>query len=110
MVGGEPLPAGAVVIATGGLSYPATGSTGDGYWLAEEAGHTIVSPRPSLVPLEEKGDTCAQMQGLSLKNVTLTLKNQKNKAVFQEQGEMLFTHFGLSGPLVLSASAHANWA
>ena len=110
MVGGEPVPAGAVVIATGGLSYPATGSTGDGYWLAEEAGHTIVSPRPSLVPLEEKGDTCAQMQGLSLKNVTLTLKNQKNKAVFQEQGEMLFTHFGLSGPLVLSASAHANWA
>ena len=106
MVGGEPLPAGAVVIATGGLSYPATGSTGDGYWLAEEAGHTIVSPRPSLVPLEEKGDTCAQMQGLSLKNVTLALKNQKNKAVFQEQGEMLFTHFGLSGPLVLSASAH----
>ena len=103
-------PGGAVVIATGGLSYPATGSTGDGYWLAEGAGPTIASPRPSLVPLEEKGDTCAQMQGLSLKNVTLTLKNQKNKAVFQEQGEMLFTHFGLSGPLVLSASAHANWA
>lgn len=108
--GGETLPAGAVVVATGGLSYPATGSTGDGYWLAEQAGHTIVPPRPSLVPLEEAGDTCAQMQGLSLRNVTLTLKNQKKKAVFQEQGELLFTHFGLSGPLVLSASAHANWA
>lgn len=106
----QTLAAGAVILATGGLSYPATGSTGDGYRLAQEAGHTIVEPRPSLVPLEEAGDTCARMQGLSLKNVTLTLKNQKKKAVFQEQGEMLFTHFGLSGPLVLSASAHANWA
>lgn len=107
---GQTLAAGAVILATGGLSYPATGSTGDGYRLAQEAGHTIVEPRPSLVPLEEAKDTCARMQGLSLKNVTLTLKNQKKKAVFQEQGEMLFTHFGLSGPLVLSASAHANWA
>lgn len=106
----QTLAAGAVILATGGLSYPATGSTGDGYRLAQEAGHTIVEPRPSLVPLEEAGDTCARMQGLSLKNVTLTLKNQKKKAVFQEQGEMLFTHFGISGPLVLSASAHANWA
>lgn len=106
----QTLAAGAVILATGGLSYPATGSTGDGYRLAQQAGHTIVEPRPSLVPLEEAGDTCARMQGLSLKNVTLTLKNQKKKAVFQEQGEMLFTHFGLSGPLVLSASAHANWA
>lgn len=103
------LPAGAVILATGGLSYPATGSTGDGYRLAQAAGHTVIEPRPSLVPLEEKGDTCAKMQGLSLKNVTLTLKNQKKKVVFQEQGEMLFTHFGLSGPLVLSASAHGNW-
>ena len=106
----QTLAAGAVILATGGLSYPATGSTGDGYRLAQQACHTIVEPRPSLVPLEEAGDTCARMQGLSLKNVTLTLKNQKKKAVFQEQGEMLFTHFGLSGPLVLSASAHANWA
>ena len=104
-LGEESLPAGAVILATGGLSYPATGSTGDGYRLAQSAGHTIVPPTPSLVPLEEAGDTCAQMQGLSLKNVTLTLKNQKKKVVFQEQGEMLFTHFGLSGPLVLSASA-----
>lgn len=107
---GQTLSAGAVVLATGGLSYPATGSTGDGYRLAQQAGHTIVEPRPSLVPLEEAGEICAQMQGLSLKNVTFTLKNQKKKVVFQEQGEMLFTHFGLSGPLVLSASAHANWA
>lgn len=107
---GQTLSAEAVVLATGGLSYPATGSTGDGYRLAQQAGHTIVEPRPSLVPLEEAGETCAQMQGLSLKNVMFTLKNQKKKVVFQEQGEMLFTHFGLSGPLVLSASAHANWA
>ena len=109
-LGRELLPAGAAVVATGGVSYPGTGSTGDGYRLAEEAGHTIVPPKASLVPLEEAGDTCGKMQGLSLKNVTLTLKNQKNKVVFQEQGEMLFTHFGLSGPLVLSASAHLNWA
>ena len=104
-------PAGAVILATGGVSYPATGSTGDGYRMAAEAGHTIVPPRASLVPLEEEGDRCSQMQGLSLKNVTLTLKERKKKkAVFQEQGEMLFTHFGLSGPLVLSASAHGDWA
>ena len=105
----ETLPAGAVILATGGLSYPATGSTGDGYRLAESVGHTIVAPRASLVPLEEAGETCARMQGLSLKNVTLTVKNQKKKVVFQELGEMLFTHFGLSGPLVLSASAHCKW-
>ena len=103
-------PAGAVILATGGVSYPATGSTGDGYRMAEEAGHTIVTPRASLVPLEEEGDLCPQMQGLSLRNVTLTLKERKKKKViFQEQGELLFTHFGLSGPLVLSASAHGDW-
>lgn len=104
------LPAGAVILATGGVSYPGTGSTGDGYRFAREAGHKIVEPRASLVPLVENGDTCARMQGLSLKNVTLTVKNQKKKVVFQEQGEMLFTHFGLSGPLVLSASAHGDWS
>lgn len=106
---GEVLPAGAVILATGGVSYPGTGSTGDGYRMAEEAGHTIVPPKASLVPLVEDGDACGKMQGLSLKNVTLTVKNQKKKVVFQEMGEMLFTHFGLSGPLVLSASAHLNW-
>lgn len=104
------LPAGAVILATGGVSYPGTGSTGDGYRFAREVGHKIVEPRASLVPLVEDGDTCARMQGLSLKNVTLTVKNQKKKVVFQEQGEMLFTHFGLSGPLVLSASAHGDWS
>ena len=99
-------PCKAVVLATGGASYPATGSTGDGYRMAAELGHTVVSARPSLVPLEAEGDLCGRMQGLSLKNVVLKVKNQKNKIQFQEQGELLFTHFGLSGPLVLSASAH----
>lgn len=106
---GETVSADAVIVATGGVSYPATGSTGDGYDLARSAGHTVVEPRASLVPLVEAGDVCSRMQGLSLKNVTLTLKNQKKKTVFTEQGEMLFTHFGVSGPLVLSASAHGNW-
>lgn len=103
---GDSLPCKAVVLATGGLSYPATGSTGDGHRMGSELGHTIVAPRPSLVPLESPDPFCGQMQGLSLKNVVLTVKNQKKKTVFQEQGELLFTHFGLSGPLVLSASAH----
>lgn len=105
----EVIPAGAVIIATGGVSYVATGSTGDGYRFAQQAGHKIIPPRASLVPLVEAGDTCSRMQGLSLKNVTLTVKNKKKKVVFQEMGEMLFTHFGISGPLVLSASAHGDW-
>ena len=96
----------AVIIATGGVSYPGTGSTGDGYRMAEALGHTIVEPRGSLVPLESDDASCGRMQGLALKNVELTAYNKKNKAVFREFGEMLFTHFGLSGPLVLSASAH----
>lgn len=100
------IPCKAVILATGGLSYPATGSTGDGHRMAEELGHAVVEPKPSLVPLESPDAFCTQMQGLSLKNVVLTVKNQKKKTVFQEQGELLFTHFGLSGPLVLSASAH----
>ncbi len=107
----ERIPAAAVIVATGGVSYPATGSTGDGYTLAESLGHKIVPPKASLVPLVEAGDTCARMQGLSLRNVTLTIKTtKKKKVVFEEQGEMLFTHFGLSGPLVLSASAHGDWS
>lgn len=101
-----PLKAGAVILATGGLSYPATGSTGDGHAMAQRLGHTVVEPRPSLVPLESPESFCGEMQGLSLKNVVLTVKNQKGKTIYREQGEMLFTHFGLSGPLVLSASAH----
>ena len=98
-------PCRAVVLATGGASYPLTGSTGDGYEMARELGHSVVTPRPSLVPLETQEDFCRDMQGLSLKNVTLKVKNSKKKVVYQEQGEMLFTHFGISGPLVLSASA-----
>ena len=96
----------AVIIATGGVSYPGTGSTGDGYRMAEALGHTIVEPHGSLVPLESDDASCGKMQGLALKNVELTAYNKKNKAVFREFGEMLFTHFGVSGPLVLSASAH----
>lgn len=96
----------AVILATGGVSYPLTGSTGDGYSMAEALGHTIIPPKPSLVPLVAEQAFCAKMQGLSLKNVAVKVKNSKSKVVFQEQGEMLFTHFGLSGPLILSASAH----
>lgn len=94
-----------VIITTGGASYPATGSTGDGYRFAKNFSHSIVSPRPSLVPLVEKGDTCQKLMGLSLKNVRLTAF-ENNKKIFEDFGEMLFTHFGVSGPLVLSASAH----
>ena len=96
----------AVILATGGLSYPTTGSDGDGHRMARELGHTVVDCKPSLIPLESPDPCCGQMQGLALKNVTLTVKNKKKKVVYQEQGELLFTHFGLSGPLVLSASAH----
>ena len=96
----------AAILATGGVSYPGTGSTGDGYRMAAAWGHTIIEPRGSLVPLVSPDACCAQMQGLALKNVELTVFNRKNKAVFREFGEMLFTHFGVSGPLVLSASAH----
>jgi hypothetical protein len=99
----------AVILATGGASYPRTGSTGDGYGLAQSVGHDIVTPRGSLVPLESDDPDCKRLQGLSLRNVDLKVKNQKNKLVYREQGELLFTHFGLSGPLVLSASAHMNF-
>ncbi len=94
-----------VILATGGLSYPATGSTGDGYRMAERLGHTVTPLKPSLVPIETE-ENCAEMMGLSLKNVVLSVRdNDKGKTVFSEQGEMLFTHFGVSGPLVLSASS-----
>lgn len=94
-----------VILATGGASYPGTGSTGDGYKFAKALGHTIVPPRPSLVPLVEAGDMCSRLMGLSLKNVQVTAF-EDDKPVFSEFGEMLFTHFGVSGPLILSASAH----
>lgn len=96
-----------VLIATGGKSYQKTGSTGDGYKFAKQAGHTIVLIKPSLVPIVTKEKEPAKMMGLSLKNVNLSVfKDNKPKPVFSEQGEMLFTHFGVSGPLVLSASSH----
>ena len=101
-----PIPADCVILATGGLSYPATGSTGDGYRLAAALGHTIVEPVGSLVPLVEKGHDCARMQGLALKNIAVRLVNAKGKTVYEDFGELLFTHFGLSGPVILSASAH----
>ena len=96
----------AAVICTGGLSYPLTGSTGDGYRLARQLGHTVTPTRPSLVPLESDDPWCAEMQGFSLRNVTLTVYDEQNKVIYSDLGEMLFTHFGVSGPLVLSASAH----
>lgn len=95
----------AAVICTGGLSYPLTGSTGAGYELAREMGHTVTPCRPSLVPLESDDEYCAEMQGFSLRNVTLSAY-EDDKLIFRELGEMLFTHFGVSGPLVLSASSH----
>ncbi|MCL2088466.1 MAG: NAD(P)/FAD-dependent oxidoreductase [Oscillospiraceae bacterium] len=96
-----------VIIATGGLSYPLTGSTGDGYRLAAQAGHTIMPTVPSLVPLEFEEEDYADLQGLSLRNAALTaIEIDSGKSIYKEQGEMLFTHFGVSGPLVLSATAY----
>ena len=98
-------PAQAVILATGGVSYPATGSTGEGHRMAAEAGHTVTPLRGSLVPLREQGNLCARMQGLSLRNVGLTVF-ENSKKIYTDFGELLFTHFGVSGPLILSASAH----
>ena len=103
--GGSFLRADAVILACGGLSYPSTGSTGDGYRLAREAGHTVVPPSPVLVGLETEEDWLKALQGLSLRNVTLSLVSGK-KTLYSELGEMLFTHFGISGPLALEASCH----
>ena len=99
----------AVIVCTGGRSYSMTGSDGDGYRFATEAGHTVTPLHPSLVPLVAEGRLCASLQGLSLKNVSLTIKlTQSQKTVYEDFGEMLFTHYGLTGPLVLSASAHLS--
>lgn len=104
---GEILEADSVILATGGMSYPVTGSTGDGYEMAGMLGHTVTPLKASLVPLNVKQGFCSRLSGLSLKNVTLTVyESGRKKPVFSELGEMLFTHFGISGPLVLSASAH----
>lgn len=93
------------VIATGGRSYPKTGSDGDGYRLASKLGHSIVAPLPSLVPLVSDDRSCMELQGLSLRNIELTA-TENDKVIYKERGEMLFSHFGITGPLVLSASAH----
>lgn len=98
--------ANAVILATGGVSYPTTGSTGDGYRMAAKLGHTVILPEGSLVPLETEGDFCQRMQGLSLRNVGVKLLDAKDKLLYKDFGELLFTHFGVSGPTVLSASAH----
>ena len=105
MTGEGYLPCRAAAVCTGGLSYPLTGSTGAGYGFARNLGHTVSELRPSLVPLESDDDYCTEMQGFSLKNVTLSAY-EDGKLIYRELGEMLFTHFGVSGPLVLSASAH----
>lgn len=102
---GTEMDADAVVLATGGLSYPSTGATGEGYQMAEQLGHTVRECVPALVPMEISESWCAMLQGLSLKNVTLTMRCGA-KEIWQGFGEMLFTHFGISGPLVLSASSY----
>lgn len=106
---GETYGAKSVIVCTGGASYPRTGSTGDGYRFAKAAGHSIVEIKPSLVPLVARGRLCAHLQGLSLKNISFKIRNNENgKTVFADFGEMMFTHFGLTGPVVLSASAHLS--
>lgn len=100
------LPARCVILATGGLSYQKTGSTGDGYTWAEELGHTITDIRPSLVPLTVAEDWCAELAGLSLKNIAVQVIDQTGRLVYRDFGEMMFAHFGLTGPVILSASAH----
>lgn len=104
----ETIEADKLILATGGMSYPGTGSTGDGYKFAKEFGHTVKEIKASLVPLEvvEK-EECKNMQGLSLRNITIKIKDlEKNKNIYEDFGEMLFTHFGVSGPIILSGSAH----
>lgn len=104
---GEIIDADGVIVATGGMSYPLTGSVGDGYKIAKELGHTVTPIKPSLVPLTVHEGFCERLSGLSLKNTVLSVFEEgKKKPIFSELGEMLFTHFGISGPLVLSASAH----
>ncbi|MDD2502767.1 MAG: NAD(P)/FAD-dependent oxidoreductase [Clostridia bacterium] len=100
------VPCDCVVVATGGISYPATGSTGDGYRFAGELGHTIVSTKPSLVPLETTEGWPAQAQGLSLRNISVSVIEKRNRKIFEEFGEMIFTHYGVSGPVILSASSY----
>ncbi len=95
-----------VILATGGISYPVTGSRGDGYKMAEQVGHTVVTPKASLVPLEAAEIWCKELQGLSLRNVSICVTDKRGKEVYSDFGEMVFTHFGVSGPVILSASSH----
>lgn len=99
------VPCAAVILATGGISYPVTGSTGDGYTFAENLGHTITPLRPSLVPVTV-AQSVEELSGLSLKNIAIDVKNSKGKSIYRDFGEMMFAHFGLTGPVILSASAH----
>ena len=109
LIAGKPHYHRAVILATGGCSYPQTGSTGDGHRMAREAGHSVTRLTPSLVPLVEDGRFCATVQGLSLRNVSLSVRDTKTgKEIFRDFGEMLFAHYGITGPLVLSASAHLS--
>ena len=105
---GNKIEADKVILATGGKSYPLTGSTGDGYELVKKLGHTVTEIKPSLVPLESYyKDMCKELQGLSLRNVKIKLKDiENNKIIYEDFGEMIFTHFGVSGPTILSSSAH----
>ena len=103
---GKKVYADAVIVCTGGLSYTGTGSTGDGYDMAKATGHTVTNLYPSLVPLKAKQNWCQQLMGLSLKNCAICVKNQKGKTIYKDFGEMLFTHFGVSGPMILTASRH----
>jgi len=102
---GEKIDADKVILATGGKSYPLTGSTGDGYIMAKKLGHNIADLKPSLIPLTSNSNVCKDIQGLSLKNVSIKLKDN-DKVIYKDFGEMLFTHFGVSGPVILSSSAH----
>lgn len=106
---GEEILADAVIICTGGMSYPLTGSTGDGYVMARQAGHTVTPLRPSLVPLVSEDGWCGEAQGLSLRNCAVSVEDTiENRIIYQDFGEILFTHFGVSGPIALSASAHMD--
>lgn len=102
---GTEIRADSVIVATGGLSYPSTGSTGDGYRFAAECGHTLTPLEPSLVPLEIKEKWVRELQGLSLRNVSVKVYNRSKRKLFEDFGEMLFTHYGVSGPMILSASS-----
>ena len=104
---GNSFSADSVILATGGISYPSTGSTGDGLKLAEKAGHSLSATYPALVPLKAKEDWCKSLMGLSLKNVSVSIQDGR-KVIYKDFGEMLFTHFGVSGPLILSASSYVN--